>query len=65
MDFVSDALTDGRGFRSLNIVDGYHRECLVAEGDTSLTGARVVRVLKRLRERRGLPEVVAADNVLT
>jgi putative transposase len=62
MDFVSDALTDGRRFRSLNIVDDYNRECLAAEVDTSLTGARVVRVLERLRERRGLPEVVVIDN---
>lgn len=62
MDFVSDALTDGRRFRSLNIVDDYNRECLAAEVDTSIPGARVVRVLERLRERRGLPEVLVTDN---
>jgi len=62
MDFVADALADGRKFRSLNIVDDYNRECLAAEVDTSIQGARVVRVLERLRERRGLPEVVVTDN---
>jgi len=62
MDFVSDALSDGRKFRSLNIVDEFNRECLAAEVDTSLPGARVVRVLERLRERRGLPEVMVTDN---
>lgn len=62
MDFVSDALADGRKFRSLNIVDDYNRECLAAEVDTSITGTRVVRVLERLHERRGLPEVVVTDN---
>lgn len=62
MDFVSDALTDGRRFRSLNIVDDYNRECLAAEVDTSIPGARVVRVLERLRELRGLPEVLVMDN---
>jgi putative transposase len=62
MDFVADALTDGRKFRSLNIVDDYNRECLAAEVDTSIPGARVVRVLERLRERRGLPEVLVTDN---
>jgi len=62
MDFVSDALTDGRKFRSLNIVDDYNRECLAAEVDTSIPGARVVRVLERLGERRGLPEVLVTDN---
>jgi putative transposase len=62
MDFVADALTDGRRFRSLNIVDDYNRECLAAEVDTSLTGARVVRVLERLRECRGLPQILVMDN---
>jgi putative transposase len=62
MDFVSDALADGRKFRSLNIVDDYNRECLAAEVDTSISGTRVVRVLERLRELRGLPEVLVTDN---
>jgi putative transposase len=62
MDFVADALTDGRRFRSLNIVDDFNRECLAAEVDTSLPGARVVRVLERLGELHGLPEVVVTDN---
>lgn len=62
MDFVSDALTDGRKFRSLNIVDDYNRECLAAQVDTSIPGARVVRVLEQLRERRGLPQVLVMDN---
>lgn len=62
MDFVADAMSDGRKFRSLNIVDDFNRECLAAEVDTSLPGARVVRVLERLRERRGLPEVLVSDN---
>ena len=62
MDFISDALSEGRKFRSLNIVDDFNRECLAAEVDTSLTGARVVRVMERLREQRGLPQVLVMDN---
>jgi putative transposase len=62
MDFITDALTEGRKFRSLNIVDDFSRECLAAEVDTSLPGARVVRVLERLREQRGLPQVLVTDN---
>jgi putative transposase len=62
MDFVSDGLGDGRKFRSLNIVDDYSRECVAAEVDTSLPGGRVVRVLERLGELRGLPEVLVTDN---
>ena len=36
MDFVSDALSDGRSFRSLNLVDAFTRQCLAIETDTSL-----------------------------
>ena len=31
MDFMSDALTDGRRIRILNIIDDYNREALAAE----------------------------------
>jgi putative transposase len=61
MDFITDALSEGRKFRSLNIVDDFNRECLAAEVDTSLTGARVVRVLERLQELRGLPQILVMD----
>lgn len=54
MDFVSDALADGRRIRCLNIVDNYTRECLAMEVDTSLSGRRVAKVLERLRDLRGL-----------
>jgi putative transposase len=36
IDFMSDALTDGRKFRVLNIIDDYNRESLAIEVDTSL-----------------------------
>lgn len=62
MDFVSDGLADGRTFRALAIVDHYTRECLVIEVDLSLPGARVIRVLERLAEERGLPEAIRVDN---
>src|SRR5271166_6368466 len=35
VDFMSDALSSGRRFRTLNIVDDYTRECLAIEVDTS------------------------------
>jgi putative transposase len=62
MDFVSDTLSCGRRFRALSIVDCYSRECLALEVDTSLSGERVVRVLERLRETRGVPQVIQTDN---
>ena len=62
MDFVTDSVVTGRRFRALVIVDDYSRECPVIEVDTSLGGRRVVRVLDRLAETRGLPEVITIDN---
>jgi len=62
MDFVTDSIVTGRRFRALAIVDDYSRECPVIEVDTSLGGARVVSVLERLAETRGLPHVITTDN---
>lgn len=62
MDFISDTLSCGRRFRALTIVDCHSRECLALEVDTSLNGERVVRVLERLKETRGLPAVIQTDN---
>ena len=62
MDFVTDSMVTGRRFRALVIVDDYSRECPAIEVDTSLGGFRVVSVLERLRETRGLPEVITIDN---
>jgi len=62
MDFVTDSTVTGRRFRALTIVDDYSRECPAIEVDTSLGGRRVVSVLERLAETRGLPEVITIDN---
>ncbi len=53
MDFMSDVLTNGKRFRTLNIIDDYNREALVIEVDTSLPAARVKRVLEEVIAWRG------------
>jgi putative transposase len=62
MDFISDSIVTGRRFRALTVVDDYSRECPSIEVDTSLGGRRVVSVLDRLTEARGLPEIITVDN---
>ena len=62
MDYVADALIDGRKLRALTIVDDFTRECLAIEVDTSLPGSRVVAVLERLRDLRGLPASITVDH---
>lgn len=62
LDFVSDALGDGRRIRVLAIVDDFTRECLALIVDTSLSGARVARELDRLIAVRGRPLSIVSDN---
>ena len=62
MDFTQDSLSNGRQFRTLNLIDTFTRECLLIEVDHSITGPRVVRELERLAERHGKPEVIRIDN---
>ena len=62
MDFVADGLVNGRKLRCLNIVDDFSRECLALEVDTSINGKRVVSVLERLADLRGLPLSITVDH---
>lgn len=62
LDFMSDALVDGRRIRVLAIMDQCSRECLTAAADTSMPGLRVVRELDILVALRGKPKVIVSDN---
>ncbi|SNT69859.1 putative transposase [Psychrobacter sp. LV10R520-6] len=62
MDFMHDALTDGRAFRLFNVIDDYNREALTVEIDFSLPAQRVIRSLNQLIECRGKPAQVRCDN---
>lgn len=62
LDFVSDALSDGRRFRILSVVDQYSRECIGLVVDTSLSGLRVARELTNLIATRSKPDVIVSDN---
>jgi len=62
MDFMSDQLTHGRRFRTLNIMDDYNRELCWIEIDLSLPSARVINVLKNVIEQRGRPQKIRVDN---
>ncbi len=63
MDFVSDALFDGRRIRALTLVDNYSRRCMAIHVGQSLKGTDVVAVLEQLRIREGIvPRRIQADN---
>lgn len=62
LDFVSDAMTDGRRFRVLCIIDDHTRECLALVVDTSISGFRVTRELNLLLKKHGKPHSIVSDN---
>lgn len=62
MDFMSDALEDGRRVRLLNIIDDYNRACLCIEVGISIGSDRVTRILDRIIELYGKPQSIRTDN---
>lgn len=62
MDFVADALFDGRRLRALTVVDNYSRESLAIEVGQRLKGEDVVNTLNRIATKRGLPSIIKVDN---
>ena len=62
IDFVTDALANGRAIRSLTVLDDFTKEAPAIEVDTSLSGLRVTRVLDRIMAERGKPDGLRLDN---
>ena len=62
VDFMSDALADGRLLRTFNVLDDYNREGLAIEVDLSLPSLRVIRALEQVIEWRGKPAAIRLDN---
>jgi putative transposase len=62
MDFMHDALIDGRSFRLFNVLDDFNREGLGIEVDLSLPASRVTRALEQIIEWRGQPTAIRCDN---
>jgi len=62
MDFMSDALENGRRIRVLNIIDDFNREALWVDAQYSYPSEFVIRALQNLEVERGLPKVIRVDN---
>lgn len=62
MDFVSDALFDGRRIRALTVVDNFSRESLAIEVGQGITGEQVVAVMNRIVAEREAPKTIPVDN---
>lgn len=62
MDFMHDQLSDGRSYRTFNVIDDYNREGLAITVDLSLPASRVIRSLDQIIEQRGKPNNIRCDN---
>lgn len=61
LDFILGAVTDGRRFRVLAIVDPFSWECLALVADRSLSGLRVTRELTAITAGRGRPRTIVSE----
>ncbi len=62
MDFVADALFNGRRFRILTVVDRHTREALAIVPRASIPAFGGSEVLDRLKRERGAPQTIRCDN---
>jgi putative transposase len=62
MDFVHDALADGRPFRVLTVVDHWSRESPMPEVATSMSGAGVGPALDRAIDDGPAPRSITVDH---
>ena len=62
MDFVSDALANGRRIKCLTVADDFSHESVDIVVDHGISGAYVVRMLDQAACFRGYPRAVRTDN---
>lgn len=61
MDFVSDALSNGRRIKALTIVDDFTKEAVDIAVDHGISGHYVTRVLDQAIRFRGVPKAIRTD----
>lgn len=62
MDFVSDALVNGRRLKCLTVADDFSHECVEIATDFGIGGQYVTRLLDQAARFRGYPKAVRTDN---
>ena len=62
MDFVSDALANGRRLKCLTVADDFSHECVDIAVDFGISGQYVTRALDQVATFRGYPSAVRTDN---
>src|SRR4029078_11671912 len=62
MDFVHDALADGRPFRVLTVVDQWSRQSPILEVATTISGHAVSAALERALAEKETPRSITVDH---
>ena len=62
MDFMHDALSNGRKFRTLNVIDDFNREVLAIGAHLSIGSKLVTDVLTEIIKEKGKPKIIRVDN---
>src|SRR5262249_31647863 len=62
MDFVYDALADGRQFRVLTVVDQWSRQSPLLEVATAMSGRTVSEALNRVLGSGAIPRSITVDH---
>jgi len=62
MDFVHDALLDGRAFRVLTVVDQWSRWSPILETAPGMSGSSVAEALEKAIARHGKPRTITVDH---
>jgi putative transposase len=62
MDFVHDALADGRAFRVLTVVDQWSRQSPILEAASSMSGGTVTVALERAIAGGSVPRSITVDH---
>jgi len=61
-DFVEERTSNGKKFRTLNIIDEFTRECLAIKVNRKLNSQDVIDELFKLFIYRGIPDHIRSDN---
>jgi putative transposase len=62
MDFMSDAMFDGRKIRTLNVIDHFNRKCLGIKIGFNMPARLVIQSLEQIIELHGKPKKIRTDN---
>ena len=62
IDFMSDALFDGRKIRTLNVIDHFNRKCLGIKIGFNMPARIVILAMEQIIEMHGIPKRIRTDN---